>query len=118
MRLELDLVELGFAAAFHQEVIAGAQLVHQLEVQRLAPEPVLASGHLVDFQLRPILGHKPLEQHVGVFQFLLEFFARRGGVFAEQGEGALVFAGGMQLEIHFVLLEQAIEIGDLRNHTD
>jgi hypothetical protein len=40
-----------------------------------------------------------LEQLVRVFQFLLKLVASGIGVLAEQGEGAFVLAGGVQLEV-------------------
>ncbi len=55
---------------------------------------------------------------MGLVQLLAELGAARIGVLAEQGQGALVLAGGVQLEIDVLLAQEAVEVGQLRHHAD
>src|ERR1039458_6199113 len=83
-------------------IVAGLDDVDQLAFQRPCAVPVLAGGDHFDLKLRTILGDEALEQLVRVFQFLLKLVASGIGVLAEQGEGAFVLAGGVQLEVDVV----------------
>ncbi len=79
---------------------------------------MLTGRHLVDIQASAVFAHEVLEQHMGVFQFFLEFLPAMLGVLAKHGQGALVFAGSHQFDVDLVLAQQAMEIGDLCHHAD
>jgi len=103
---------------FRQILVTGHERVDQLQVQGALTVPVLARGHARHVELRPPLQHELLEQLMGVVQFFLEFPAVGIRVPAENGQGALVLAGGQHLEIDVVLLQQAMEVRQLRHHAD
>src|SRR3569623_882310 len=104
--------------AFQQIIVASNEIVHQFEFERAHAVPELAGGNGGDIELRSVGGEKIFEQGVGLVQLFFQFGAALFGVFAEQGERALVFAGGVELVIDVVLFEQAVEIGQLRDHTN
>ncbi len=61
---------------------------------------------------------KLLEQQVRFVEIFLELLTSLFGVFTKQRQRALVLSGGMQLNINIVPFQQAVEIGDLRDHAD
>ena len=79
---------------------------------------MLAGRDPVEIDLRAVIPDKLLKQRMGVFQFRLEFLPIPRGIFAEQGQGALVIAGGDLLEIDIQLFQQPMKIRDLRQHAD
>ena len=97
--MEADLNQLGAIRALQQIVIAGLQLVDQLEILGARAEPVLAGGDLVEIELRPVFGDERLEQAVRVLELLAELCARSLGVLAEQCQRAFELAGGVQFVV-------------------
>ncbi len=101
-----------------QIVIAGAEAVHQPELLGLARQPVLACGDLVDVEVGSVLGHECLEALVDGAQLLAKLLAPQVVVLAEHGDGALVLAGGVHLELDVVLFQQLVEVRQLGDHPD
>ena len=114
----MHLEDVAVLAGGEQVIVAGLDDVDQLALQRPCAVPVLAGGDHFNLKLRTILGDEALEQLVRVFQFLLKLVASGIGVLAEQGEGAFVPAGGVQLEVDVVFLQEAVEVRQLADHAD
>ncbi|MNJ77058.1 hypothetical protein D3C77_744710 [compost metagenome] len=62
-------------------------------------------------QLRAIAGNEVLEQLVGDIQVFLELLPALLGVFAKDGQGALVFASSQHFEVDVVFFQQAVDVG-------
>src|SRR5690606_32297882 len=97
---------------------ACAQVVHQAEFKRPLAEPVFAGRDPVDIEAGAEAADVVLEQAMRVLELLLELLPALLGVLAENGQRALVLAGGKQLEIDIMLLQQPVEIGQLGDDAD
>ena len=99
-------------------IVARRQFIDEAEFQRLAAEPGVAVGDLGHFEPRAVLAHELLEGFVRGVELAAEVFAPRRRDLAEDRDAALELARGHLLEIDVVLLQQAIEVGHLRDDAD
>ena len=58
--------QIGFPAGRQQVIVAGRDLVDQIQRLRAVPVPVFARGHLVQVQPRAVFSHEFLEQRVQI----------------------------------------------------
>ena len=101
-----------------QVVIAGAERIHQTELLGLARQPMLPRGDLVDVEVGSVLGHESLEALVDGPQLLAKLLPPQIVVLAEHGDGALVLARGVHLELDVVLFQEFVEVRQLGNDAD
>src|SRR5260221_13490293 len=85
-----EVVKVALLGCIEQHVVARAQLVDELQLERTNAVPVLARGYELEIHLRSILTDLSLEQLVHVFDFLAQLLAAFFRVLAEQRERALV----------------------------
>src|SRR5690606_12664708 len=98
--------------------VAGHHLVHQTQLPGSGAQPDLTGGDGIDIQSPAVLANKVLEQVVNLLQVVDKFLPPLVGVLPQHGQGALVLTGGEHLEVHVVLLEEAVKVGHLCQYAD
>src|SRR4051812_41591197 len=116
--LEGDLVQVRLLRPGHEVLVAGPQLIDQPQLEPAPRQPVLAGGDPVEVQLWPVRLDELLEELVRVLELLLELAATALADLAEHAHGPLELARSHLLEVDVVLLQQAVEVGHLRDHPD
>src|SRR6185437_17077904 len=99
-------------------VVADADLVDEAERQRVAGEPDVAVADLGDGDFRPEVRHHALEGVVRLFELVLKMLAARWRDLAEYRHAALELARRHHFDVNVVLLQSAVEIGDLGDDAD
>src|SRR5690606_12336161 len=111
-------IQIALARRVAQQIVARPDLVDEIELERAHAVPVLAGRDALDVHLRSVLDDLLLEERVDVLDLLLELPAAFVGVLAEERQRALVVARRQQLVIDALLVEPAVEVRQLREHTD
>ena len=99
-------------------VVAGRDLVHEAEFDRLAREPDVAVGDPADFDAGAPFLTKALNASWVASSLPRKCSRPAGRDLAEHGHAALEFARGHLLEIDVVLLQEPVDVGNLRDDAD
>jgi hypothetical protein len=103
--------QVGSLPCCEQVVVAGRQLVDQLEFERAGSVPVLAGGDDLQIDLWTVVCDESLEQIVRLVNLLGELGPIRLGRLAEHGHRSFELTAGDLLDVHADAVEQSVEVG-------